>query len=121
MIKINSKISFSYNKPPLIIAEISGNHNQSKKFLKLIDLAFKNGADLVKIQTYEPKDITLNLKNKNFLIKKGLWKKNTFGIYIKKLTHHLNGIKMLLKLQKIIRAYFLVAHSVLELLIYWRV
>ena len=76
MIKINSKISFSYNKPPLIIAEISGNHNQSKKkFLKLIDLAFKNGADLVKIQTYEPKDITLNLKNKNFLIKKGLWKK----------------------------------------------
>ena len=76
MIKINSKISFSYNQPPLVIAEISGNHNQSKKrFLRLIDKAFKNGADLVKIQTYEPEDITLNLKNKNFLIKKGLWKK----------------------------------------------
>ena len=76
MIKINSKISFSYNKPPLIIAEISGNHNQNKKrFLKLIDSAFKNGADLVKIQTYEPTDITLKSKNKNFLIKKGLWKK----------------------------------------------
>lgn len=76
MIKINSKISFSYNQPPLVIAEISGNHNQNKKrFLKLIDSAFKNGADLVKIQTYEPTDITLKSKNKNFLIKKGLWKK----------------------------------------------
>lgn len=76
MIKINSKITFSYDRPPLVIAEISGNHNQSKKkFLKLIDSAFKNGADLVKIQTYEPIDITLKTKNKNFLIKKGLWKK----------------------------------------------
>ena len=35
MIKINSKISFSYNKPPLIIAEISGNHNQSKKIFEI--------------------------------------------------------------------------------------
>ena len=76
MIKINSKITFSYNRPPLVIAEISGNHNQSKrKFLKLVDSAFKNGADLVKIQTYEPIDITLKTKDKNFLIKKGLWKK----------------------------------------------
>ena len=62
MIKINSKITFSYNRPPLVIAEISGNHNQSKrKFLKLVDSAFKNGADLVKIQTYEPIDITLKI------------------------------------------------------------
>ena len=85
MIKINSKISFSYNQPPLVIAEISGNHNQSKKrFLGLIDKAFKNGADLVKIQTYEPKDITLNLESKNFLIKKGLWKKkNLWELYQK--------------------------------------
>jgi len=65
---------FNY-KNPLLIAEISGNHNQSKtRFLKLIDTAFKNGADIVKIQTYEPKDITLNIKNKKFKITNGLWK-----------------------------------------------
>ena len=75
MIEINKKLAFSYKKPPLIIAEISGNHNQKKKnFLQLIDSAFKNGADLVKIQSYEPKDITLNIKNKNFKIKHGIWK-----------------------------------------------
>tara|TARA_B100001057_G_scaffold488780_1_gene573797 strand:+ start:104 stop:1117 length:1014 start_codon:yes stop_codon:yes gene_type:complete len=65
---------FNYKKP-LLIAEISGNHNQNKnRFLKLVDSAFKNGADLVKIQTYEPVDITLNTKNKKFKINKGLWK-----------------------------------------------
>ncbi len=76
MIKLNSKISFSYKKPPLIISEISGNHKQNKKnFLKLIESAFKNGSDLVKIQTYEPRDITIKSKKKKFLIKKGIWKK----------------------------------------------
>ena len=49
------------NLKPLIIAEISANHSGSKKkFLKLIRSAAMNGADLVKIQTYEAKDITLN-------------------------------------------------------------
>ena len=78
MIEINKKLSFSYKKAPLIIAEISGNHKQNKKkFLRLIESAFKNGADLVKIQTYEPVDITLNNKNINFKIKNGIWK-NTY-------------------------------------------
>ena len=62
MIKINKGITFSYKKKPIIIAEISGNHNgNKKKFLSLVKSAFANGADLVKIQTYEPKDITLNI------------------------------------------------------------
>lgn len=75
MIKINNKITFSYNRRPLIIAEISGNHRGIKKrFLQLIRSACKNGADLIKIQTYEPDDITLNIKNNNFKIKKGIWK-----------------------------------------------
>lgn len=68
---------FSINKikRPLIVAEISGNHNRNKNlFLKHIKLAAKNGADLVKIQTYEPKDITLKKFNSKFKIKKGLWK-----------------------------------------------
>jgi len=74
---------FNYNKQPIIISEISGNHNGSKqKFLKLIRLACKNGADLIKIQTYEPKDITLNKNSKHFQIKKGLWKnKKLWDLY----------------------------------------
>tara|TARA_B100000579_G_scaffold287073_1_gene238040 strand:+ start:7734 stop:8774 length:1041 start_codon:yes stop_codon:yes gene_type:complete len=75
MIRINKKINFSYNKTPLIITEISGNHGGSKKkFLNLIKSAFLNGADLVKIQTYEPEDITLNKKSIKFKIKDGIWK-----------------------------------------------
>ena len=97
MIKINSKISFSYNKPPLIIAEISGNHNGSKlRFLKLIEKACKSGADLIKIQTYEPDDITLKTKDPHFKIKDGVW----------------NGINQHLKLQKNIKKLFLVVHLV---------
>lgn len=75
MLKINNKISIGYDKRPLLIAEISGNHGGSKKkFLKLVESACKNGADLIKIQTYDPSDITLNFKNDRFKIKKGIWK-----------------------------------------------
>ncbi len=75
MIKISKNLVFSYDTRPKIIAEVSGNHGGNKKrFLNLINHAFKNGADLVKIQTYEPKDITLNKKTKNFLITSGTWK-----------------------------------------------
>ena len=55
MIKISKNLIFSYNSRPKIIAEVSGNHGGNKKrFLNLINQAFKNGADLVKIQSYEP-------------------------------------------------------------------
>ena len=75
MIKINNQINIGYNKRPLIITEISGNHGGNKrKFLKLIKSACENGADLIKIQTYEPEDITLNIQNTKFKIKKGIWK-----------------------------------------------
>ena len=74
IVKIN-KIKVGYNYPPVLIAEISGNHNGSKKrFLQLVRSACINGADLIKIQTYEPKDITLKGKTDQFYIKKGVWK-----------------------------------------------
>ena len=91
MIKINNKLSFSANGPPLLIAEISSNHCGSKSlFLKHIIQAAKNGADLVKIQTYEPEDM---LVNKEFKIKTGLWKnKKLYNLYKKACTpfdwHH---------------------------------
>jgi site-specific DNA-cytosine methylase len=87
IIKIkNIKIGYKY--PPIIIAEISGNHNgDKKKFLELIKSACLNGADLIKIQTYEPKDITLKGKTNQFYIKKGIWKnKHLWSLYKKACT-----------------------------------
>ena len=68
--KFNLSKYFKSNKPlrPLIVAEISANHCGKKSlFIKTIKSAAKNGADLIKIQTYEPGDITIN---KNFKAKK---------------------------------------------------
>ena len=74
MQKIIKKI-FDNNAPPVLIAEISANHNGSiKNAKKLILTAKKNGADIVKLQTYEPKNMTINSSKKDFLINEGLWK-----------------------------------------------
>jgi len=73
---------FTSKKPlrPLIIAEVSANHCGKKSlFLKSIISAAKNGADLIKIQTYEASDITIN---KSFNIKN--WnKKKIWNLYSK--------------------------------------
>ena len=59
-IKIKNNLFFNTQKKPLIIAEISGNHSQSKKkFLDLIVKSHENGADLGKIQT-QKLDNTIN-------------------------------------------------------------
>lgn len=66
---------FDKKSPPVLIAEISANHTGSiQKAKKLILTAKKNGADLVKLQTYEPKNMTINSSLKDFLVKDGLWK-----------------------------------------------
>jgi sialic acid synthase SpsE len=71
-IKINNNLNFKSEGPPLLIAEISANHCGSKNsFLKHILYAKKSGADLVKIQSYETIDMTINNK---FVIKSGTWK-----------------------------------------------
>ena len=64
----------------LIVAEISANHNKSFKITKkLINSAKKNGADLIKIQTYTADTLTINSKKKDFLIKKNnSWNKDKF-------------------------------------------
>ena len=105
MIKLSNNLSISYKKAPVIIAEISGNHGGSKKkFLSLIKTACLNGADLIKIQTYEPKDITLNKNYGNFKIKKGIWKnKKLWDLYKRACTpfswHH-DAFKLVKKLKK---------------------
>ena len=104
--KINYNF-FGYRKPPLIITEISGNHNGSKKrFLSLIKSACKNGADLIKIQTYEPEDITLKSKNNAFKIKNGIWKNEYLWDLYKKastpFSWHYDAIKIAKKYKKIL-------------------
>lgn len=64
------------NHAPFIIAEISGNHNGSlENALKLVDAAKEAGAHAVKLQTYTPDSMTLNLNKDEFLItdKDSLW------------------------------------------------
>ena len=66
---------FDKSSPPILIAEISANHNGLiKNAKKLIMTAKKNGADIVKLQTYEPRNMTINSSLKDFLVKDGLWK-----------------------------------------------
>jgi len=62
--------------PPLIIAELSGNHNGSlEKALALVDAAAKTGAQALKIQTYTADTMTLNISTGEFFIKdkNSLW------------------------------------------------
>ncbi len=84
----NIKIGLNY--PPCIIAEISGNHNQSLEVaLNLIDKIKEAGIKFVKIQTYTPDTITLNSNKKDFLInsKHSLWgKKKLYDLYKKAYT-----------------------------------
>lgn len=61
---------------PLIIAEVSGNHNGSLDIaLKLVDAAAQAGIKVIKLQTYTPDTITMNHDGKEFLIedRKSLW------------------------------------------------
>ena len=100
-IKISKNLEIGGKRRPIIVAEISGNHKgQKSKFLKLIKSAVINGADMVKIQTYSPEDITINKKDPKFMIKDGIWKKNIYGTCIKKHIPLTLGIRMLSNLLK---------------------
>lgn len=64
------------NHPPFIIAEMSGNHNQSlERALEIVEAAAKSGAHALKIQTYTPDTMTLDLDEREFHISdpKSLW------------------------------------------------
>ncbi len=71
--------------PPFIIAEMSGNHNQSlERALKIVEAAAGAGVDALKIQTYTADAMTLNLNEREFHIddSKSLWfGKSLYSLY----------------------------------------
>ncbi|MDM4772061.1 pseudaminic acid synthase [Solimonas sp. SE-A11] len=65
---------------PFVIAEMSGNHNQSlERALEIVDAAARAGAHALKIQTYTADTMTLDLKRDEFFIAdpNSLWKGNS--------------------------------------------
>ena len=83
-IKINN-LNIGKDYEPVIIAEMSGNHNQSlEKALQIVKEAKSNGAQMLKLQTYTADTMTLNVKGGDFYIddKKSLWYgKNLYDLY----------------------------------------
>ncbi|MFD1885626.1 pseudaminic acid synthase [Paenibacillus wenxiniae] len=68
------------NHKPFIIAEMSGNHNQSlERALAIVEAAAAAGADALKLQTYTADTMTLNIQEGDFFIadKDNMWKGNS--------------------------------------------
>jgi N-acetylneuraminate synthase len=62
--------------PPFIVAEMSGNHNQSlDRALRIVEAAAESGAHALKLQTYLPDTMTIDLDEREFHIsdEKSLW------------------------------------------------
>ena len=86
MITINNK-KIGPNQPPFIIAEMSGNHNQSlERALMIVDAAAKAGVHALKIQTFTPDTMTLDITEGEFVITdpKSIWKgQSIYSLYEK--------------------------------------
>ena len=70
----NRKIGI--NQFPFVIAEMSGNHNQSlDRALAIVDAAANSGVDALKLQTYTADTMTIDCDKEDFVIKdpKSLW------------------------------------------------
>jgi N-acetylneuraminate synthase len=78
-VKIND-ISIAIDQPPFIIAEMSGNHNQSlERALEIVDAAAMAGAHALKLQTYTADTMTIDIREGEFFIDDpdSLWKGNS--------------------------------------------
>lgn len=88
-IKIGNRLIGQSHKP-FIIAEMSGNHGQSlDKAKALIDAAAAAGADALKLQTYTPDTITLDVHENEFFIadSNSLWQGNSlYNLYKEAMT-----------------------------------
>lgn len=67
-VKIGNR-SIGQNHLPFVIAEMSGNHNLSlERALEIVEAAAKTGVHALKIQTYTPDTMTLDLDEREFHI-----------------------------------------------------
>jgi N-acetylneuraminate synthase len=77
--------TISENSKPFVIAEMSGNHNQSIDRAKaIVKAAADAGAHAIKLQTYTADTMTINVSKGLFFIddEKSLWKgKNLYDLY----------------------------------------
>ena len=73
------------NQAPFIIAEMSGNHNQSlERALEIVEAVAKTGAHALKIQTYTADTMTLDIAEGEFFIadKAFIWQgKSLYELY----------------------------------------
>ena len=75
MTKVRNRV-IGRSSPPVIIAEMSGNHNQSlERALAIVTAAAESGAHAVKLQTYTPDTMTIDLDEREFHIsdRTSLW------------------------------------------------
>ncbi len=76
------------NSQVFIIAELSANHNGSLDVaLESVRAAKRAGANCIKLQTYTADTLTINSKNKDFIIDGTIWDgKNLYDLYKKAFT-----------------------------------
>ena len=82
MIKIDKRI-IGNNCPPYIVAELSANHNGDfDRAIEIINIAKAQGADAIKLQTYQADTMTIDSDTDDFQITTGLWKGyNLYKLY----------------------------------------
>lgn len=72
-------------RPPLVVAEMSGNHNQSlDRALAIVDAAAAAGAHAIKLQTYTADTLTIDARGEGFTISDSdsLWRgRNLYDLY----------------------------------------
>ena len=84
--KISNRI-ISEKHAPLVVAEVSANHNNSiSSTLKMLDKAAEIGVEAIKFQTFHVDDMTIDISKNEFLIKNQFknkkWnKRSLFNLY----------------------------------------
>ena len=110
------------NESPYIIAEMSANHNGSiENAYKIIEMAKKAGADAVKLQSYTPDTITINMNTPDFMIQGGLWDGQSLYDLYQSAYMPWEWHKPLLIMQKKMKLLFLAHPLIRQQLICWKI